>query len=52
MTSYFFSFSWGIGILFSLIGWGSAINRLFFPKDRTDWGQKAAWGVAFSIFGW
>lgn len=50
MASYFFSFSWGIVVLFSLIGWGGVINRLFFPKGRTDWGQKAAWGVAFSIF--
>jgi hypothetical protein len=50
MPSYFFSFLWGIVILFSLIGWGSAVNRVLFPKCRIDWGQKAAWGTAFSIF--
>lgn len=50
MGSYFLSFSWGICILFSLIGWGSAINRILFPKCRIDWGQRAAWGIAFSIF--
>jgi len=50
MSSYFFSFAWGIVILFSLIGWGSAVNRILFPKYSIDWGQKAAWGIAFSIF--
>ncbi len=50
MTSYFLAFSWGICILFSFIGWGNAINRIVFPKYRIDWGQKAAWGIAFSIF--
>jgi len=50
MSSYLFSFSWGIAVLFSLIGWGSAVNRVLFPKYRIDWSQKAAWGIAFSIF--
>ena len=50
MSSYFFPLLWGIVILFSLIGWGSVISRVLFPKYRIDWGQKAAWGVAFSIF--
>ena len=50
MSSYLFSFLWGIVILFSLIGWGGVINRIFFPKYRIDWGQKAAWGIAFSVF--
>lgn len=50
MTSYFLAFLWGICILFSFIGWGSALNRIFFPKYRIDWGQKAAWGIAFSTF--
>jgi hypothetical protein len=50
MSSYLFSFSWGIVILFSLIGWGGVINRILFPKYRIDWGQKAAWGIAFSVF--
>lgn len=50
MGSYFLSFSWGICILFSFVGWGSAINRILFHNYRIDWGQKAAWGIAFSIF--
>jgi hypothetical protein len=50
MTSYLFSFSWGIVVLFSLVGWGSVVSRVLFPKYRIDWGQKAAWGIAFSIF--
>ncbi len=49
MTSFFLSFLWGIVIVLSLIGWGSAVNRLVFPRHRIDWGQKAAWGLAFSI---
>jgi len=47
---YFLSFSWGLVILFSFIGWGGVINRLLFPQNQIDWGQKAAWGIAFSIF--
>jgi hypothetical protein len=50
MLFYFFYFLWGIVIIFSLVGWGSAVNRVLFPKSRIDWGQKAAWGTAFSIF--
>jgi hypothetical protein len=49
MASYFFSFLWGIIILLSLTGWGSVTRRCFFPKSQTDWGQKAAWGIALSI---
>jgi hypothetical protein len=52
MISYFLSFSWGIWIVISFIGWGTAINRLLFPQDRVDWGQRATWGIAWSlIFG-
>jgi hypothetical protein len=50
MSQYVFSFLWGICILLSFIGWGGIINRVFFPKQGVDWGQKAAWGIAFSIF--
>jgi len=50
MSSYLFSFLWGIVILFSLVGWGSVVSRVLFPKYRIDWGQKVAWGIAFSIF--
>lgn len=49
MNSYFLSFAWGIFILISLIGWGGAINRILFPKHRVDWGQRAAWGMAWSM---
>ena len=48
MNYYFLSFAWGICILVSLIGWGTAINRILFPKHRVDWGQRAAWGMAWS----
>lgn len=49
MTAYFLSFFWGICLIFSLVGWGAAINRVLFPKHPVDWGQRAAWGLAFSI---
>ena len=49
MISYLLSFSWGICILVSLIGWGGAVNRILFPEHRVDWGQRAAWGIAWSV---
>jgi len=49
VASYFLAFSWGFLILLSLIGWGSALNRLLFPRESTDWGQRAAWGLALSV---
>jgi len=49
MISYFLSFAWGIWILISFLGWGTAINRLLFPKQRVDWGERAAWGIAWSV---
>ncbi|AFY79445.1 MAG: hypothetical protein IGR93_13160 [Hydrococcus sp. C42_A2020_068] len=48
-NSYLFAFFWGIFVLLSCIGWGGAIALFLFPKDRVNWGQKAAWGIAFSI---
>lgn len=49
MISYFLAFAWGICIIVSLIGWGGAINRILFPEYRVDWGQRAAWGIAWSV---
>ena len=49
MTYYFLSFAWGICILISLIGWGGAVNRILFPQYRVDWGQRATWGIAWSV---
>jgi hypothetical protein len=49
MISYLISFSWGIFLLLSLTGWGKAINQILFPNQRVDWGQRAAWGLAFSL---
>jgi hypothetical protein len=49
MNYYFLSFAWGICILVSLIGWGGAINRILFPQYKVDWGQRAAWGIAWSV---
>ena len=49
MVSYFGAFAWGIVVLLSLTGWGGALSRLLFPKQDTDWGQRAAWGLAVSV---
>lgn len=49
MISYLISFSWGICLLLSLIGWGKVLNHILFPNQRIDWGQRAAWGLAFSV---
>ncbi len=49
ISSYLLAFIWGFFILVSLIGWGQIINLLLFSKHRVGWGQKAAWGMAFSI---
>jgi hypothetical protein len=49
VASYFLAFAWGIVVLLSLVGWGGVLNRLLFPKDQTDWGQRGAWGLALSV---
>jgi hypothetical protein len=47
---YFFPvFFYGIFLLLSFIGWGSLLKNTFFPHQKTDWGQKAAWGVSLTI---
>jgi hypothetical protein len=49
VSPYLLAFGWGIFILLSLTGWGSALSWLLFRKAKTDWGQRAAWGLAFSV---
>ena len=49
MALYFLAFLWGLLILLSLTGWGGVLNRLLFPEEQIDWGQRAAWGLAFSV---
>jgi hypothetical protein len=49
MGAYLSSLSWGLVILLAFTGWGSAVNRVFFPRNRVDWGQRAAWGIALSV---
>jgi hypothetical protein len=50
MTAYLLAFLWGICILLSFVGWGFLLNRVLFPNESVDWGQKASWGIALSIF--
>ncbi|WP_293330370.1 hypothetical protein [Microcoleus sp. CAWBG58] len=49
MMSYLISFFYGICLLLSLIGWGKVLNHILFPNQRIDWGQRSAWGLAFSV---
>ena len=49
MAAYFLAFIWGISLLIPLVGWGTVLNRILFPRQLTDWGQRAAWGLAFSV---
>jgi hypothetical protein len=45
---YVFGFGWGLLILLSLAGWGSLLNWLCFPQTDAGWGQRIAWGMAWS----
>jgi hypothetical protein len=38
------SATWGLLLLASFAGWGSALNAVLFPRDRVDWGLRGAWG--------
>ncbi|MBN1796196.1 MAG: hypothetical protein JW804_05940 [Sedimentisphaerales bacterium] len=49
MVSFFFPCLWGVTILLSFIGWGEVIKRALFAGYQIDWGQKASWGLAFSV---
>ncbi|MEG3929961.1 MULTISPECIES: hypothetical protein [unclassified Microcoleus] len=49
MVPYLISFFYGICLLLSLIGWGKFLNHILFPNQRTDWGQRAGWGLALSL---
>ena len=48
--NYWISCIWGGCILLSFVGWGSFIAAGLFPRKDIDWGQRAVWGVAVSIF--
>jgi hypothetical protein len=41
---------WGLLLLASFAGWGSAINALLFPRQRADWGLRGAWGWGVVVF--
>jgi hypothetical protein len=49
MSDYVIAFAWGICLLISFAGWGTLINIVLFAKEKIDWGQKAAWGLALSV---
>jgi hypothetical protein len=37
---------WGLLLLASFAGWGSALNAVLFPRELADWGLRGAWGWA------
>ena len=49
MSAYLIAFAWGICLLLSFVGWGTALNRLLFPKEPVDWGLRGAWGLALAV---
>ena len=44
---YWVPFFWGLVVLASFLGWGSAIQRVASLPD-TDWGLRCGWGMAFT----
>ncbi len=49
LVAFALAFCWGLGILVSLLGWGSLLNRLLLPSVRGDVSLRAAWGLALSV---
>ena len=44
---YWIPFFWGLAVLASFLGWGSAIRRAA-SLPETDWGLRCGWGMAFT----
>ena len=44
---YWIPFFWGLVVLASFLGWGSAIQRAA-SLPHTDWGLRCGWGMAFT----
>src|ERR1035438_5406794 len=44
---YWIPFFWGLVVLASFLGWGSAIRRAA-SLPETDWGLRCGWGMAFT----
>lgn len=49
MIPYITMFIFGLLVLCSWAGWGTAINRYLFPGDRVDLWLRVAWGLAFTL---
>ncbi len=43
-SAFFASATWGVVLLASFAGWGSALNAALFPRDRADWALRCTWG--------
>ncbi len=52
-SAFFASATWGLVVLASFAGWGSALDAWLFPRERADWGLRCAWGwgVALAVGG-
>ena len=47
VCGYWVPFFWGLAVLASFLGWGSAIRRVA-NLPETDWGLRCGWGMAFT----
>src|ERR1035441_5414052 len=47
LYGYWVPFFWGLAVLASFLGWGSAIQRAA-SLPETDWGLRCGWGMAFT----
>ena len=49
MSQFLLASLWAVCVVLSFIGWGTALERILFAGRRVDWGQRAAWGMAFAV---
>lgn len=50
MQQFVASASWGILVVLSFAGFGTAIAALAFPARRVDFGLRTGWGMAATVF--
>lgn len=48
-TVFHASALWGVLVLAGFAGWGTALSYALFPRERTDWGLRCAWGWAIAV---
>jgi hypothetical protein len=48
MDAYWLPFGWGLLVLLSFLGWGTAVERGL-AGTTADWGLRCGWGIAVTI---